>query len=114
MSDRKEEKFENIKSLIIELDKAVKSDKNVLEILRKDIGDYLDKISLETETSNNNVEFMFSSIELSEVLKKIGLQYGDDAISIDRNGLGRNNLLYIAVIMAHLYEKENEYFLFHS
>lgn len=110
LSDRKEEKFENIKSLIIELDKAVKSDKNVLEILRKDIGDYLDKISLETETSNNNVEFMFSSIELSEVLKKIGLQYGDDAISIDRNGLGRNNLLYIAVIMAHLYEKENEYF----
>ena len=70
LSDRKEEKFENIKSLIIELDKAVKSDKNVLEILRKDIGDYLDKISLETETSNNNVEFMFSSIELSEVLKK--------------------------------------------
>ena len=53
---------------------------------------------------------MFSSIELSEVLKKIGLQYGDDAISIDRNGLGRNNLLYIAVVMAHLYEKENEYF----
>lgn len=110
LSDRKEEKFEDIKRLIIELDKAVKSDKNVLEILRKDIGDYLDKISLATETSNNNVEFMFSSIELSEVLKKIGLQYGDDAISIDRNGLGRNNLLYIAVVMAHLYEKENEYF----
>lgn len=110
LSDRKEEQFEEIKSLIIELDKAVKSDKNVLEILRKDIGDYLDKISLETETSNNNVDFMFSSIELSEVLKKIGLQYGGDAISIDRNGLGRNNLLYIAVVMAHLYEKENEYF----
>lgn len=110
LSDRKEDKFEDIKRLIIELDKAVKKDKNVLEALRKDIGDYLNKISLETETSNNNVEFMFSSIELSEVLKKIGLQYGDDAISIDRNGLGRNNLLYIAVIMAHLYEKENEYF----
>ena len=88
----------------------MKKDKNVLQILRKGIGDYLNKISLETETSNNNVEFMFSSIELSEVLKKIGLQYGDDAISIDRNGLGRNNLLYIAVVMAHLYEKENEYF----
>lgn len=110
LSDRKEDKFEEIKRLIIELDKAVKKDKNVLQILRKGIGDYLNKISLETETSNNNVEFMFSSIELSEVLKKIGLQYGDDAISIDRNGLGRNNLLYIAVVMAHLYEKENEYF----
>lgn len=110
LSDRKEEKFEDIKSLIIELDKAVKNDKNVLEILREDIGYYLDKISLETETSSNNVDFMFSSIELSEVLKKIGLQYGDDAVSIDRNGLGRNNLLYIAVVMAHLYEKENEYY----
>lgn len=110
LADRKEEQFEDIKNLIIQLDKAVKGDQNVLKNLRKDIGAYLDKISLETETSNNNVEFMFSSIELSEVLKKIGLQYGDDAISIDRNGLGRNNLLYIAVVLAHLYEKEIDSF----
>ncbi|MGI6501634.1 MAG: ATP-dependent nuclease [Anaerostipes sp.] len=110
LNDREEDKFEDIKSSIIALDNAVKNDKSVLETLKKDIGTYLDKISLETEVSNNNVEFQFGSLELSEVIKKIGLQYGDNAISIDKNGLGRNNLLFIAVIMAHLYEKENEYF----
>jgi len=70
----------------------------------------LNKISLETETSTNTVDFQFSSIELSEILKKIGMQYGDEAVSIERNGLGRNNLLYIAVILVHLYEKENNFF----
>lgn len=38
------------------------------------------------------------------------MQYGDESVSIERNGLGRNNLLYIAVILAHLYEKENNFF----
>ncbi len=70
----------------------------------------MNKISLETETSTNTVDFQFSSIELSEILKKIGMQYGDEAVSIERNGLGRNNLLYIAVILVHLYEKENNFF----
>ncbi len=65
---------------------------------------------METETSTNTVDFQFSSIELSEILKKIGMQYGDEAVSIERNGLGRNNLLYIAVILVHLYEKENNFF----
>ena len=69
--------------------------------------DYLERISLQTETSSNKVNFQFTSIELAEILKKIGLQYGDEAVSIDRNGLGRNNLLYMAVVLAHLYEKEN-------
>ena len=110
LSDREETQFSNIKDSIIELDKTIKNDKKVLETLKQDIGDYLNKISLETETSHNNVDFGFSSLELSEILKKISLQYGDNAISIDRNGLGRNNLLYIAVIMVHLYKKSNEYF----
>ena len=107
LNDRKPEKYEDIKTKIIELENTIKQDKKVLDLLKKDIGDYLDKISLETETSKNIVEFQYSSIELAEILKKIGLQYGDNAISIEKNGLGRNNLLYIAVVLAHLYEKED-------
>ena len=65
---------------------------------------------METETSSNKINFEFSSLELSEILKKIGIQYGDEAVSIERNGLGRNNLLYMAVVLAHLYEKQSNYF----
>ena len=110
LNDRDTANFSKIKEQMLALDNAVKNDKSVLEMLKKDISDYLDKISLETETSTNIVDFQFGSIELSEILKKIGMQYGDEAVSIERNGLGRNNLLYIAVILAHLYEKENNFF----
>lgn len=110
LNDRDAANFSKIKEQMLALDNAVKNDKSVLEMLKKDISDYLDKISLETETSTNIVDFQFGSIELSEILKKIGMQYGDEAVSIERNGLGRNNLLYIAVILAHLYEKENNFF----
>ena len=107
LSDRKAEQFGDIKNQIVALEKVIKEDKEVLDLLKKDIGDYLEKISLETETSKNTVNFTFTSIELSEILKKIGMQYGDNAVNIERNGLGRNNLLYIAVVMAHLFEKED-------
>lgn len=110
LCDRKNEDYSDIKEKIIELDQAIREDKTVLDNLKKDIGLYLDKLSLETETSTNEINFEFGSLELSEILKKIGIQYGDNAVSIERNGLGRNNLLYIAVVMAHLYEKQDNYF----
>ena len=110
LNDRDAENFAEIKEQMIALDNAVRNNKSVFETLKRDIGIYLDKISLKTETSSNSVDFQFGSIELSEILKKIGLQYGDEAVSIERNGLGRNNLLYIAVILAHLYEKESDFF----
>lgn len=110
LSDRQMDEYANIKEQMVLLDEAIKKDEGVLETLKNDISQYLDRISLKTENSSNKVAFQFGSIELSEVLKKIAIQYGDDAISIDRNGLGRNNLLYIAVVLAHLYKKKHEYF----
>lgn len=110
LNDRDAANFSEIKEKMLALDNEVKNNKSFLEVLKKDIGIYLDKISLKTETSSNSVDFQFGSIELSEILKKIGMQYGDEAVSIERNGLGRNNLLYIGVILAHLYEKENNFF----
>lgn len=110
LSDREIDDYVDIKEKMVELDNTIKSDMRVLEGLKKDIGFYLEKLSLETETSSNKINFEFGSLELSEILRKIGIQYGDEAISIERNGLGRNNLLYMAVVMAHLYEKQNNYF----
>ena len=110
LSDREIEDYADIKEKMVELDVAIKSDQKILEGLKKDIAFYLEKLSLETETSSNKINFEFGSLEISEILKKIGIQYGDEAISIERNGLGRNNLLYMAVVLAHLYEKQNNYF----
>lgn len=110
LNDRDQDQFADIKDKILELDQLIKKDDTVLQSLKKDIAGYLDRLSLVTETSSNKIDFQFSSIELSEILKKIGMQYGDEAISIEKNGLGRNNLLYIAVVLAHLYEKQNNYF----
>lgn len=110
LNDRDQDQFADIKEKILELDQLIKKDDTVLQSLKKDIAGYLDRLSLVTETSSNRIDFQFSSIELSEILKKIGMQYGDEAISIEKNGLGRNNLLYIAVVLAHLYEKQNNHF----
>lgn len=110
LRDRENDDYVAIKKKMVELDETIKSDKMVLDSLRKNIGHYLKKLSMETETSSNKINFEFSSLELSEILKKIGIQYGDEAVSIERNGLGRNNLLYMAVVLAHLYEKQSNYF----
>lgn len=110
LNDRDQDQFADIKGKILELDELIKQDDSVLQSLKQDIAVYLDRLSLVTETSTNQINFQFSSIELSEILKKIGMQYGDESISIEKNGLGRNNLLYIAVVLAHLYEKQNNHY----
>lgn len=55
---------------MVELDVAIKSDQKILEGLKKDIAFYLEKLSLETETSSNKINFEFGSLEISEILKK--------------------------------------------
>jgi predicted ATP-dependent endonuclease of OLD family len=110
LADRNESDYGDIKDEMLKLDQLIKSDKSFLKNLRDTISEYLNRLSLETETSSNRVDFEFGSVEVSEILKKIGIKYGDNAVSIDRNGLGRNNLLYIAVVMAHLYGKQENYY----
>lgn len=55
---------------------------------------------------DNRVEFQFTSPEYSEMLKKISLIYGDNPVNVERNGLGRNNLLYISLVLSHLMDGE--------
>jgi predicted ATP-dependent endonuclease of OLD family len=111
LSDYGEDDYSDVKDKMIELDKAIKENKNTLKNLKNDIESYLEKLSLETETNTNEINFEFCSLELSEILKRIGVRYGESAVSIERNGLGRNNLLFISVVLAHLNEKkDNNYF----
>jgi len=61
----------------------------------------LDEINL-THDVGQKVGFSFISPETKEILKRVGLQYTGVSSSIERNGLGRNNVLYISLILSHL------------
>lgn len=102
------EKYNDLSKSIERLHEDINSHNSELGIIENEIKDYLQKISLETETSNNTVKFRFSSLEINEILKKFGLEYGDNPISVDKNGLGRNNLLYISLVLSHLLSQEKK------
>lgn len=94
-------KFEDIKAVLELLKDEV--DKNLtLKGLRTQISTFLKRTSLVENDDFNRVAFEFSKIEETEILKKLSLVYGDAPVTVERNGLGRNNLLYISLILSHL------------
>ncbi|MDY0388936.1 MAG: AAA family ATPase [Methanolobus sp.] len=100
LSNRPENKFEDLKEQLTVLNEKIKENTELKEI-QKQISTYLKKISLDSD-DNNKVEFLFSKVEETELLKKLSLIYGNDPVNVERNGLGRNNLLYISLIISHL------------
>lgn len=105
LNNRPENKFEDLKEQLTVLNEKVKENTELKEI-QKQISTYLKKISLDSD-DNNKVEFLFSKVEETELLKKLSLIYGNDPINVERNGLGRNNLLYISLIISHLTNSAN-------
>ena len=104
LNNRDEEKFADIKQELNSFDQAIKRSAE-LKNISSDIEKYLDKISLHDDSESNCINFQFSSIEISELLKKLSLIYGSNPINVERNGMGRNNLLYISLIISHIYTK---------
>jgi predicted ATP-dependent endonuclease of OLD family len=105
LNNRDESEYTDIKSSADELNKAIGTDKNALFTIKNDITELLDVLSLETDPSKKDINFSFSNLNLSELLKKISLEYGDKPISIENNGLGLNNLLYMALVLSHIQSK---------
>jgi predicted ATP-dependent endonuclease of OLD family len=101
LSNRDQSKFADIKEALNSLNEKLQGH-NELKEIKKSIEEYLDKISLYEKEGDNSVSFRFSSPELAEILKKVGTVYGIDPVGVERNGLGRNNLLYISLILSHL------------
>jgi len=99
------EKYDDIKAVLRNLDDVVNKNPN-LESIKEDVKNLLEKVSLQSGESDNAIDFIFSSPEANELLKKISMIYGANPISVERNGLGRNNLLYISLILSHLSAKE--------
>ncbi|MCE5339978.1 MAG: AAA family ATPase [Planctomycetaceae bacterium] len=99
--------YENIKEGLNTLSGIVKENATLKDIKTR-IGTLLSQVSLDADGNGNSIDFQFSSPETSEILKKISLIYGANPIDVSRNGLGRNNLLYIALILSHLSNRDKQ------
>jgi predicted ATP-dependent endonuclease of OLD family len=97
--------FKDLKDQIDNLNINISKDNDVKK-LKDELSKMLKAISLnESETP---VNFKFSAFDASELFKRLSLFYGDDEINIEKNGLGKNNLLYIALVLSHLEKLDEE------
>lgn len=103
LSVQTENKIGEIKNKLLELKDLINDDNSVFVQIKKDIEEFLKKVSI--EEAENRIQFDFAGIEASEILKKISLIYGTNPINIERNGLGRNNLLYISLLLSQLLQQ---------
>lgn len=101
LSNRGEGRYNEIKNILAGLDSALKENPE-LNTVKQEIKNYLDKTSLVEFEADNSVDFEFSKVEENEILKKLSLVYGGSPVTVERNGLGRNNLLYMSLVLSHL------------
>lgn len=94
-------KYADLKASLLSLEECVKKNE-ALKSVRTEVGKLLEKVSLVTSTGDNSIDFVFSSPEAVELIKKIGMIYGANPVNVERNGLGRNNLLYISLVLSQL------------
>lgn len=112
LNSKDESEYQDLKTHLIGLQEAI--DRNpALQSLKQIISTQLDKISLRTEGVNNLVDFILTLPNVEDLLKKISLIYGLNPITIERNGTGRNNLLYISLLLSYVEDitrQQNSYF----
>jgi putative ATP-dependent endonuclease of the OLD family len=94
-------KYADLKERLAELETCIRSNPN-LQGLKSAVESLLNRVSLKTGPQDNAIDFQFSSPDAGEILKKVGMVYGDTPINVARNGLGRNNLLYLSLVLSQL------------
>ncbi len=94
-------RYADLKASLAAVKDAV--DRNeALKRLKKEVAVLLERVSLLTPGADNSIDFQFTAPDVAELLKKVGLLYGADPITVERNGLGRNNLLYVALVISQI------------
>ena len=104
LNAKDESEYQGLKKQIVGLQKAIDSNP-ALQNIKSGITAQLEKISLKTETQSNDVDFLFSMPHVTDLLKKLSLIYGDSVVRIDQNGTGRNNLLFISLMLSYIEER---------
>jgi len=101
LNANEETEYQDLKKQLVGLQKAIEDNKAISGIKTR-ISEQLDKISLSTESSNNIVDLIFSLPNVDDLLRKLSLIYNDQPIKIERNGTGRNNLLFISLMLSFI------------
>jgi len=101
LNANEETDYQDLKKQLVGLQKAIEDNKAISGIKTR-ISEQLDKISLSTENSNNIVDLIFSLPNIDDLLRKLSLIYNDNPIKIERNGTGRNNLLFISLMLSFI------------
>lgn len=101
LNSKEEKEYQDLKGQLVGLQQAI-NDNNALQEIKQGISVQLDKISLATDDTTNIVDLIFTLPDVSDLLKKISLIYGDNPIKIERNGTGRNNLLFISLVLSYI------------
>ncbi|WP_341220510.1 ATP-dependent nuclease [Polaribacter atrinae] len=106
-----EKDYQNLKTQLVGLENAIELNPAIVGIKTR-ITEQLDKISLTTEKSNNVVDLIFSMPNVSDLLRKLSLIYNDNPIKIERNGMGRNNLLFMSLMLSFIENPEKQHSTF--
>lgn len=101
LNSKEEKEYQDLKGQLVGLQQAI-NDNTSLQDIKQGISKQLDKISLKTEDKTNEVDLIFTLPDVADLLKKISLIYGDNPIKIERNGTGRNNLLFISLVLSYI------------
>jgi predicted ATP-dependent endonuclease of OLD family len=106
LRQRSDSRYTDVKSLIEDLKNAIDIDPS-LAAIKAEVQKLLSLVSLDTPGEDHSVGLQFAAPEAAEILKKIGMTYGANPITVARNGLGRNNLLYVALVLSQLAKAPN-------
>ena len=101
LSQGSDTRYSDLKDHLLVLEDAVRTNK-ALSGIKEGVAALLERVSLVRGDEDNSIDFQFSAPDAAELLKKIGMIYGANPITVARNGLGRNNLLYVALVLSQL------------
>lgn len=94
-------RYTDVKRLLEDLKIAIDKDPS-LNAIKTEVQELLALVSLDTPGEDHSIGLQFAAPEAAEILKKIGMTYGANPITVARNGLGRNNLLYLALVLSQM------------
>lgn len=106
LNAKEENEYQELKAELANLQSAIDNNP-ALQDIKAGISTQLEKISLETEGETNIVDFLFSMPNVSDLLKKLSLIYGSQQMLIEYNGTGRNNLLFMSLMLSYIEDKNH-------
>lgn len=87
LRQRSDTRYADLKEHLLDLEAAIRRNA-ALSSIKVDVATLLERVSLMTPDEDHSIDFHFSAPDATEMLKKIGMIYGANPITVARNGLG--------------------------